>query len=69
MPKAVTAVVPNDSFVGGYSLYVVCDLTLASKESAIFKQTDADVTSFDGGYGSVYLAKIVGQKRVPEFFF
>jgi len=47
----------------------VCDLTLASKEHAIFKQTDADVTSFDGGYGSAYLAKMVGQKKAREIFF
>ena len=63
MPKAVIAV------VGGHSLHVVCDLTLASKEHAIFKQTDADVTSFDGGYGSAYLAKMVGQKKAREIFF
>ena len=44
-------------------------MTLASKEHAIFKQTDADVTSFDGGYGSAYLAKMVGQKRAREIFF
>ena len=54
---------------GGHSLHVVCDMTLASKEHAIFKQTDADVTSFDGGYGSAYLAKMVGQKRAREIFF
>ena len=47
----------------------MCDLTLASKEHAKFKQTDADVTSFDGGYGSAYLAKMVGQKRAREIFF
>ena len=57
MPKAVIAVVPGWAVGGGHSLHVVCDLTLASKEHAIFKQTDADVTSFDGGYGSAYLAK------------
>jgi naphthoate synthase len=44
-------------------------MTLASKEHAIFKQTDADVTSFDGGYGSAYLAKMVGQKKAREIFF
>jgi naphthoate synthase len=49
--------------------HVVCDLTLASKEHAIFKQTDADVTSFDGGYGSAYLAKMVGQKKLVKFSF
>ena len=69
MPKAVIAVVPGWSVGGGHSLHVVCDLTLASKEHAIFKQTDADVTSFDGGYGSAYLAKMVGQKKAREIFF
>jgi naphthoate synthase len=69
MPKVVIAVVPGWAVGGGHSLHVVCDLTLASKEHAIFKQTDADVTSFDGGYGSAYLAKIVGQKRAREIFF
>lgn len=69
MPKAVIAVVPGWCVGGGHSLHVVCDLTLASKEHAIFKQTDADVTSFDGGYGSAYLAKMVGQKRAREIFF
>jgi len=54
---------------GDHSLHVVCDMTLASKEHAIFKQTDADVTSFDGGYGSAYLAKMVGQKKAREIFF
>ncbi|WP_338793046.1 1,4-dihydroxy-2-naphthoyl-CoA synthase [Bernardetia sp. MNP-M8] len=69
MPKAVIAVVNGWAVGGGHSLHVVCDLTLASKEHAIFKQTDADVTSFDGGYGSAYLAKMVGQKRAREIFF
>lgn len=69
MPKAVIAVVPGWAVGGGHSLHVVCDLTLASKEHAIFKQTDADVTSFDGGYGSAYLAKLVGQKKAREIFF
>lgn len=69
MPKAVIAVVPGWAVGGGHSLHVVCDLTLASREHAIFKQTDADVTSFDGGYGSAYLAKMVGQKRAREIFF
>ena len=63
IPKAVIAVVPGCAVGGGHSLHVVCDLTLDSKEHAIFKQTDADVTSFDGGYGSAYLAKMVGQKK------
>ena len=69
MPKVVIAVVPGWAVGGGHSLHTVCDLTLASKEHGIFKQTDADVTSFDGGYGSAYLAKMVGQKRAREIFF
>ena len=69
MPKVVIAVVPGWAVGGGHSLHVTCDLTLASKEHAKFKQTDADVTSFDGGYGSAYLAKMVGQKRAREIFF
>jgi naphthoate synthase len=69
MPKVVIAVVPGWAVGGGHSLHVVCDLTLASKEHAIFKQTDADVTSFDGGFGSAYLAKMVGQKKAREIFF
>jgi naphthoate synthase len=67
--KVVIAVVPGWAVGGGHSLHTVCDLTLASEEHAIFKQTDADVTSFDGGYGSAYLAKMVGQKRAREIFF
>src|SRR6478609_8718928 len=62
MPKVVIAVVPGWAAGGGHSLHVTCDLTLASAEHARFKQTDADVGSFDGGYGSAYLAKMVGQK-------
>ena len=69
MTKVVIAVVPGWAVGGGHSLHVVSDLTLASKEHAIFKQTDADVSSFDGGYGSAYLAKQVGQKRAREIFF
>lgn len=69
MPKIVVAVVPGWAVGGGHSLHVVCDLTLASKEHAIFKQTDADVASFDSGYGSAYLARMVGQKRAREIFF
>ena len=69
MPKVVIAVVPGWCVGGGHSLHVVCDLSIASTEHAIFKQTDADVTSFDGGYGSAYLAKMVGQKRAREIFF
>ena len=69
MPKVVIAVVPGWAVGGGHSLHVVCDLTIASEEHAIFKQTDADVTSFDGGYGSALLARQVGQKRAREIFF
>lgn len=69
MPKVVMAVVPGWAVGGGHSLHVVCDLTLASQEHAIFKQTDPDVASFDSGYGSAYLARMVGQKRAREIFF
>jgi naphthoate synthase len=69
MPKIVIAVVPGYAVGGGHSLHVVCDLTLASREHAVFQQKDADVASFDGGYGSAYLAKQVGQKRAREIFF
>ena len=69
MPKVVIAVVPGWAVGGGHSLHVTCDLTLASKEHAIFKQTDTDVASFDGGFGSAYLARQIGQKRAREIFF
>jgi len=69
MPKVVIAVVPGWAAGGGHSLHVVCDLTLASAEHARFKQTDADVASFDGGFGSAYLARQVGQKFAREIFF
>ncbi len=69
MPKVVIAVVPGWAVGGGHSLHVVCDLTIASREHAIFKQTDTDVASFDGGYGSAYLAKMIGQKKAREIFF
>ncbi|HLI45537.1 MAG TPA: 1,4-dihydroxy-2-naphthoyl-CoA synthase [Acidimicrobiales bacterium] len=69
MPKVVICVVPGWAAGGGHSLHVVCDLTLASAEHARFKQTDADVASFDGGFGSAYLARQVGQKRAREIFF
>lgn len=69
MPKIVMAVVPGWAVGGGHSLHVVCDLTLASREHAVFKQTDPDVASFDGGFGSAYLARQVGQKRAREIFF
>jgi len=69
MPKIVIAVVPGWAAGGGHSLHVVCDLTLASSEFARFKQTDADVGSFDAGYGSAYLARMVGAKFAREIFF
>jgi naphthoate synthase len=69
MPKVVIAVVPGWAAGGGHSLHVVCDLTIASAEHARFKQTDADVGSFDGGFGSAYLARQVGQKFAREIFF
>src|SRR4051812_10533114 len=69
MPKVVIAVVPGWAAGGGHSLHVVADLTIASAEHARFKQTDADVASFDGGFGSAYLARQVGQKFAREIFF
>ncbi|WP_026425800.1 1,4-dihydroxy-2-naphthoyl-CoA synthase [Actinokineospora inagensis] len=69
MPKVVIAVVPGWAAGGGHSLHVTCDLTLASLEHARFKQTDADVGSFDAGFGSAYLARQVGQKFAREIFF
>ena len=69
MPKVVIAVVPGWAVGGGHSLHVICDLTLASREHAVFKQTDPDVASFDSGFGSAYLARQVGQKRAREIFF
>jgi len=69
MPKVVVCVVPGWAAGGGHSLHVVCDLTIASREHARFKQTDADVGSFDGGFGSAYLARQVGQKFAREIFF
>jgi len=69
MPKPVICLAPGWVAGGGHSLHVVCDLTLASAEHARFKQTDADVASFDGGFGSAYLARQVGQKRAREIFF
>jgi len=69
MPKVVIAVVPGWAVGGGHSLHVVCDLTIASREHACFRQTDPDVASFDAGYGSALLARQVGQKRAREIFF
>lgn len=69
MPKVVIAVIPGWAAGGGHSLHVVCDLSIASLEHARFKQTDADVGSFDAGYGSAYFARQVGQKFAREVFF
>jgi naphthoate synthase len=69
MPKVVICVVPGWAAGGGHSLHSVCDLTIASAEHGKFKQTDADVGSFDGGYGSAYYARQVGQKFAREVFF
>lgn len=69
MPKVVIAVVPGWAVGGGHSLHVVCDLTIASREHARFRQTDPDVASFDAGYGSALLARQVGQKFAREVFF
>ena len=69
MPKVVICVVPGWAAGGGHSLHVVCDLTIASREHARFKQTDTDVASFDGGFGSALLARQVGQKFAREIFF
>jgi naphthoate synthase len=69
MPKVVICLVPGWAAGGGHSLHVVCDLTLASREHAQFRQTDTDVASFDGGFGSAYLARQVGQKFAREIFF
>ena len=69
MPKVVIALVPGWAAGGGHSLHVVCDLTIASREHARFKQTDATVGSFDAGYGSAYFARQVGQKFAREVFF
>jgi len=69
MPKVVICVAPGWAAGGGHSLHVVCDLTIASRQHARFKQTDADVASFDVGFGSAYLARQVGQKFARDIFF
>jgi naphthoate synthase len=69
MPKVVIAVIPGWAAGGGHSLHVVCDLSIASEEHGRFKQTDADVGSFDAGYGSAYFARQIGQKFAREVFF
>lgn len=67
-PKVVIAAVSGWAAGGGHSLHVVADLSLASREHARFKQTDAAVGSFDAGYGSALLARQVGDKRAREIF-
>ncbi|HVM19799.1 MAG TPA: 1,4-dihydroxy-2-naphthoyl-CoA synthase, partial [Egibacteraceae bacterium] len=69
MPKVVVCLVPGWAAGGGHSLHVVCDLTIASRQHGRFKQTDLDVASFDGGFGSAYLARQVGQKFARQIFF
>jgi naphthoate synthase len=69
MPKVVIAVIPGWAAGGGHSLHVVCDMSIASAEHGRFKQTDADVGSFDAGYGSAYFARQIGQKFAREVFF
>lgn len=69
MPKVVIAVIPGWAAGGGHSLHIVCDLSIASAEHGRFKQTDADVGSFDAGYGSAYMARQTGQKFAREVFF
>ncbi|RMF18371.1 MAG: 1,4-dihydroxy-2-naphthoyl-CoA synthase [Candidatus Dadabacteria bacterium] len=69
MPKVVICVAPGYAVGGGHSLHVVCDLTIASRQHAVFQQKDADVASFDAAYGSAYLARQIGQKRAREIFF
>ncbi|WP_185850789.1 1,4-dihydroxy-2-naphthoyl-CoA synthase [Blattabacterium cuenoti] len=68
LPKPVIAMVNGFSIGGGHVLHVVCDLTIAS-DNAIFSQIGPKVGSFDGGFGSSYLARHIGQKRAREMWF
>ena len=68
IPKPVIAMVNGYAIGGGHVLHVLCDLTIAS-ETAIFGQTGPKVGSFDGGFGAVYLANIIGEKKAREFWF
>ena len=68
MPKVVIALVAGYAIGGGHVLHVICDLTIAA-ENAIFGQTGPKVGSFDGGFGSSYLARIVGQKKAREIWY
>ena len=67
-PKPVVAMVAGYAIGGGHVLHVMCDLTIAA-DNAIFGQTGPKVGSFDGGYGSSYLARMVGQKKAREIWF
>ncbi len=67
-PKPVVAMVAGYAIGGGHVLHVMCDMTIAA-DNAIFGQTGPKVGSFDGGYGSSYLARIVGQKKAREIWF
>ena len=68
MPKVVIALVAGYAIGGGHVLHVICDLTIAA-DNAIFGQTGPKVGSFDGGFGSGYLARIVGQKKAREIWY
>lgn len=68
MPKPVIALVAGYAIGGGHVLHVVCDLTIAA-DNAVFGQTGPKVGSFDGGFGSSYLARIVGQKKAREIWY
>ena len=67
-PKPVVAMVAGYAIGGGHVLHVMCDLSIAA-DNAVFGQTGPKVGSFDGGYGSSYLARIVGQKKAREIWF
>jgi naphthoate synthase len=68
LPKVVIAAVAGYAIGGGHVLHVVCDLTIAA-DNARFGQTGPRVGSFDGGFGSSYLARIVGQKKAREIWY
>ncbi|MDU4680871.1 MAG: enoyl-CoA hydratase-related protein, partial [Cutibacterium avidum] len=68
-PKPIIAAIPGWTTGGGHSLMVVADMAVASRENARFKQVDANVGSFDAGYGSALLARQIGDKRAREIFF
>lgn len=68
IPKVIIAMVAGYAIGGGHILHLVCDLTVCA-DNAVFGQTGPKVGSFDGGYGSSYLARIVGQKRAREIWF